>query len=132
MTLHLNLKKKWFDMIASGEKKEEYRNLTPYWTKRLIEVDYPEEAKNDNKWISEDIVYDLLNNHDFKTVMKAYWAEIKKFETITFSNGFSKNRNQFVIELKGIDVDTGLTEWGAEYNKKYFCLELGKILSKNF
>ena len=27
-TLHLNLKKQWFDMILSGEKKEEYRELT--------------------------------------------------------------------------------------------------------
>ena len=26
--LHLTLKKKWFDMIASGEKKEEYREMT--------------------------------------------------------------------------------------------------------
>jgi hypothetical protein len=35
-TLHLNLKKKWFDMIASGEKKEEYREIKPYWDKRLV------------------------------------------------------------------------------------------------
>lgn len=34
-TLHLLLKKKWFDMIASGEKKEEYRDIKEYWTKRL-------------------------------------------------------------------------------------------------
>lgn len=33
--LHLTLKKKWFDMIASGEKKEEYREIKPYWNKRL-------------------------------------------------------------------------------------------------
>lgn len=33
--LHLTLKKKWFDMIASGEKVEEYREIKPYWTKRL-------------------------------------------------------------------------------------------------
>jgi hypothetical protein len=33
--LHLTLKRKWFDMIASGEKKEEYREITPYWIKRL-------------------------------------------------------------------------------------------------
>jgi len=33
--LHLTLKKKWFDMIASGEKSEEYRELKPYWHKRL-------------------------------------------------------------------------------------------------
>lgn len=35
-TLHLNLKKKWFDMIASGEKTEEYREIKPYWHNRLL------------------------------------------------------------------------------------------------
>lgn len=39
-TLKLVLKRKWFDMIASGEKKEEYRDLTKYWTKRILK-DYP-------------------------------------------------------------------------------------------
>lgn len=34
--LHLTLKKKWFDMIASGEKKEEYREIKMYWAKRLL------------------------------------------------------------------------------------------------
>lgn len=34
-TLHLTLKKKWFDMILSGEKKEEYREIKPYWFNRL-------------------------------------------------------------------------------------------------
>lgn len=38
-TLHLTLKKKWFDMIASGEKKEEYREIKDYWTKRLLHPD---------------------------------------------------------------------------------------------
>lgn len=33
--LHLTLKKKWFDMIASGEKKEEYREIKQHWMDRL-------------------------------------------------------------------------------------------------
>jgi len=33
--LHLTLKKKWFDMILSGQKKEEYREIKPYWITRL-------------------------------------------------------------------------------------------------
>lgn len=33
--LHLTLKKKWFDLIKSGQKKVEYREIKPYWTKRL-------------------------------------------------------------------------------------------------
>ena len=36
-TLHLVLKAKWYDMIDRGEKKEEYREVKPYWEKRLIE-----------------------------------------------------------------------------------------------
>jgi hypothetical protein len=38
--LHLTLKAKWFDMIASGEKKEEYREIRPYWDKRLCGKEY--------------------------------------------------------------------------------------------
>ena len=34
--LHLTLNKKWFDLIASGEKKIEYREGKPYWEKRLF------------------------------------------------------------------------------------------------
>lgn len=30
--LTLPIKKKWFDMIVSGEKQEEYRNITPRYT----------------------------------------------------------------------------------------------------
>jgi hypothetical protein len=40
--LQETLKKKWFDMIRSGEKTEEYREIKPYWDARLIgkEFDY--------------------------------------------------------------------------------------------
>ena len=34
--LHLTLKKKWFDLIKSGEKKTEYREIKHYWEKRLF------------------------------------------------------------------------------------------------
>jgi len=37
--LHLTLKKEWFDMIDSGVKKEEYREIKPYWTKRFFNED---------------------------------------------------------------------------------------------
>lgn len=33
--LHLTLKKKWFDLIASGKKVHEFREDKPYWRKRL-------------------------------------------------------------------------------------------------
>lgn len=42
--LILPIKKKWFDMILSGEKKEEYREIKPYYDSRFskynIRADY--------------------------------------------------------------------------------------------
>lgn len=37
--LHLTLVKKYFIMTDSGEKPEEYREITPYWRKRLMTND---------------------------------------------------------------------------------------------
>ena len=34
--LTLPIKKKWFDMIRSGVKKEEYREIKPYYTTRIV------------------------------------------------------------------------------------------------
>lgn len=101
-TLHLNLKKKWFDMIFARIKKEEYRDLTSYWETRLA-----------------NFIFDQL-------------VEWKDFDSITFSNGYAKNRRQFEIELCGIDIREGNPEWGAEKGKEYFVLELGNIIRSNF
>lgn len=38
--LHLTLKKKWFDMILSGEKKEEYREMKSYWHNRFLHENF--------------------------------------------------------------------------------------------
>ena len=35
-TLKLVLKKRWYTLIESGEKKEEYRAITPYWCRRIL------------------------------------------------------------------------------------------------
>lgn len=36
--LPLVLKGKWYDMIASGEKKEEYRDAKIFWEKRIENI----------------------------------------------------------------------------------------------
>jgi len=33
--LHLTLERQWFDMIASGVKRDEYREIKPHWDVRL-------------------------------------------------------------------------------------------------
>ena len=36
--LVLPIKKQWYDMILSGIKKEEYRDIKPYYTKRFEKI----------------------------------------------------------------------------------------------
>jgi hypothetical protein len=113
-TLHLNLKAQWFDMIASGEKTEEYRSLSKYWGNRLTKL------KN-FKYIEDMELYISKNKDVFR-----------QFKTITFSNGYSKERRQFVIKCHAVQIGFGNSKWGAEKGKKYFCITLGQILTKNF
>lgn len=42
-TLYLSLKSKWYNMIESGEKIEEYREIKSFWIRRLCsDEDYKE------------------------------------------------------------------------------------------
>jgi ASC-1-like (ASCH) protein len=40
--LHLTLKKKWFDLIRSGKKTTEYREIKLYWSTRLLNQNFDE------------------------------------------------------------------------------------------
>jgi hypothetical protein len=40
--LHLTLHREFFDAIAEGSKKTEYRDNTPYWRPRLVGREYAE------------------------------------------------------------------------------------------
>jgi len=48
MNLQLSLKKQWFEMTKAGIKTEDYREITPYWIKRLLDCNYHEERKGEN------------------------------------------------------------------------------------
>jgi hypothetical protein len=55
------------------------------------------------------------------------------YDLVRFRNGYSQKDPEMLVEVKGIDIDCGKEEWGAEYGKPYFIIKLGKILSiKNY
>lgn len=116
-TLHLNLKRKWFDMILSGEKKEEYRDLTMFWDQRLTNKICCDSA------LDEHTGKTWLYNIDIEDVI------FKEFDTVTFSNGMAKDAPRFVIEFKGFEIRGGKQEWGATDYGEYFVIKLGSILS---
>jgi len=116
--IHLNLKSVWFDLILDGKKKEEYREIKPFFQKMFCTF-----------FLNS---CNVCNNKDCPTCFKTSGSsKHKDYKTITFSNGYSKNRRQFVIELLSIKIDTGKQEWGAKPNEKYFVLQLGNIISSN-
>jgi len=55
--LRLPIKKKWFDMIASGEKREEYREATEYWRKRVLPAN--EMARREGR----NLIIELVNGY---------------------------------------------------------------------
>ena len=125
-TLHLNLTKKWFDMILSGVKTEEYREIgreNEYWEKKLLQchkdLGTPQSKSQCKKMQCQ------------RCIFESNGGEFQKYDTITFSNGYSKNRRQFVIELRKISVHEGLEEWGARKRTLYFVMSLGDVLSSN-
>ena len=95
--LTLPIKKKWFDMIVSGEKKEEYREITRYWKRRLLETCFPVVEPG------------------------------TRIFQIAIQNGYSKNARKAILNVSGIDVGPGKPEWGAEPGKMYFIIHIRDV-----
>ncbi len=81
-TLHLVLKRKWYDKIASGKKTSEYRECKPYWNKRL------ETAKRAFPGATIDIPKNL---YDTVVFHKGYTSETMEFEIKSIAITTEKN-----------------------------------------
>ena len=65
MVLVLPIKRKWFDMIKSGEKKEEYREIKPYYDNRIGNAVTGMSFKHCHPdWIKQ-----LENNKEFDVIL---------------------------------------------------------------
>jgi len=116
--LHLVLKKKWYDMIASGIKKEEYRDYTIYWDRRLLRW---KEAQADYQRI---LAGKLL--FPGKNFIDNYY---RHFDRVHFSLGYTKNpAKSMEFECEGIHCGyDGKPEWGAPTDgNPYYIIKLGK------
>jgi len=128
-TLHLNLIKIWFDKILSKEKKEEYREVKPFWCSRFLIY----EGKHRSvKWWTLFFHHESDPTEAIIELIKFGDIDFKEFNTITFSNGMKPIEilPRFEIELKGIEIDFGVSEWGAKDHTKYFVIKLGTVIDK--
>ena len=94
----LTIKKQWFDMIASGVKREEYRDIKPYYTSRFMSIgllDKTARPTNSGVWIM-------------------------------FRNGYSRSSPTFKA-LCTLDIKQGNTAWGAEPDTTYYVLKIEEL-----
>lgn len=114
-TLYLPLKKKWFDMIKSGEKKEEYREIKPYYEKRLL----------DYKAIKKDVKRLAFKKYVLCTQIDVCKEYPRNFDTLVFTLGYPKaddTKRRLEFKNPQIQFGEGRTEWGAEPGKMYFVI----------
>lgn len=82
--LILTVSKQWFDMIASGEKTEEYREIKPYWIKRLT--------------TNCEVVYDVA--------AETYCGKVlyHPYTHVLFINGYRKDSPRIEKEIESITI----------------------------
>lgn len=100
-TLCLPLKKKWYEMIESGVKTEEYREIKPVMVKRIV----------GENTISVSGV--LMEKYEYL------------FTHVKFSYGYT--RRTMTFEIESITIGKGKPEWGAP-TEDVFIIKLGKRL----
>ena len=110
----LPIKKKWYDMILSGEKKEEYREIKPYYTKRFQKIVAPYLLDKNDFW-----------NRQWTDECRTGWYSGEPFD-VTFRNGYSSDSPSFTASVC-LFIGKGKPEWGAEFGKNYYILKILKI-----
>lgn len=108
----LPIKKKWFDMILSGQKTEEYREIKPYYETKFM-----------------NLFGIIICDGQFVKCSDIGLSECQKDEiqTIVFRNGYRKDSPSFTAKCM-LAVGVGKEEWGAEKDKTYFVLKIHEIL----
>ena len=82
--LTLTVSKQWFDMIVADEKIEEYRQIKPYWIKRLT--------------TNCEVEYDVA--------LETYCGKVlyRPYTHVLFINGYRKDSPRIEKEIKSITI----------------------------
>lgn len=109
-TLTLQLKKKWFEMIKSGEKLEEYREIKPYYQKKFC---FYRKSCKDDCGKCKDTMYAKLH------------PIFEPYDKVTFTLGYPRNddtERRITFKNPSIRIGEGIEKWGAEKGEQYFII----------
>ena len=116
--LDLSLTYHWYDEIAAGRKKEEYRARKPFYWKRFI---YPDGLNYACYKGCTDYTTDNCGNCNRMS--------FRHYDAVRFHRG-QGSRTTMLVECLGIHIGYGKEEWGAP-KEKVFIIILGNILEKS-
>ena len=136
--LHLVLKAKWYDMIESGEKTEEYRDFKRYFWRLLLKEKASESLRTKNLdelkdkvkrycQTVRDFAYgdDDVKREDFNvnTMLIFKNKQMYRYHTVTFHRGYTNTTMTYNIEK--IAMGEGQMYWGADDEEVYMIITLG-------
>ena len=110
-TLHLTLKKEWFDLIATGVKKEEYREIKEYWVRRLMRY------------------RDMMSPG--QVLLPGQYTITEGIDRIEFRNGYKPDSPRIVVEWIGLEVGKPNPAWfpkDGDLEENVFILKLGRVI----
>lgn len=130
--LEMPLKKRWYNMIESGEKPEEYREKKAYWIVRLLEWRSIQGSLEvvDNR-ITMDIIRKRITMAEARMIVDGSidfagrTLAPKHYDAVRFSYGYTKRR--MLWEYRDLNIGHGRPEWGGP-NYEVFIIKLGKRL----
>lgn len=109
-TLTLSLKKKWFDLIKTGIKKEEYREIKPRYL---------------GMFCQQKIIHGPNKYNDFDVGFHLPFPENQEYDKLEFTLAYpSRAETDKWLTFKNpkIRIGTGKPEWGAELGRLYFVI----------
>lgn len=124
--LRLNVYKKWFDMIKSGEKKSDYRELNRENFIKFFNFDFEKIYIYDCYSYIFDKHFAFLKNYEPIDFEKVVFVNIGDKELKEDEELIIENYEQIEFKLKQITIGYGRQKWGAEKGKKYFVIKSGE------
>lgn len=111
--LTLPIKRKWLEMIRSGEKKEEYRSISPYYSARVKNLFAPFTwCANTTAWTEETV--------------RMAGEEGLPFKEVVLRAGYSLFSPAVMISGK-ITIGSGRPDWGAVPGEEYYVLHIETV-----
>lgn len=108
--LIFTIKRKWLEMIRSGEKKEEYRSISPYYSARIKNLIAP------FTWVANTTAWT-------EAVVRDAGEKGFPFGGIVLRAGYSLLSPAIMIHGR-ITVGHGRPEWGAVQGEEYYIFHI--------